>query len=157
MALLDSLKRLFSTSKDVTAAKAAELKDATASKTAELKDATSVKAAELKEKAAEGIETAKEYTKDVAGKLEGVVAEVKIAAIEASGKAKDLGENLKEKAQVTIEKLDEKAAGLVDKLEEKIRSSADKPKDTVEEPIVANPVVEEVKDKPVEIKKEKAE
>jgi len=102
MGLKESLRKLFGTSKTVTVAKADELKD----------------------KAVHSVETAKEYSKDVVGKLDNAVTEVKAAAKDASVKVKDFGENLKEKAEEAIEKLDEKAAGIVDKLEEKIRGGA---------------------------------
>lgn len=80
------------------------------------KQATIAKAAEIKEKASEEIESAKDYTKEV-------VDDVKSAASEATEKVKDFGENIKAKAGDMLEKLDDKAASLVNKLEEKIRVS----------------------------------
>ena len=62
MKLFDSLKKLFSTSKDVAVAKAEAIKDTTAAKAAEIQDASTAKAGELKDKAAQGVETAREYT-----------------------------------------------------------------------------------------------
>lgn len=92
MGFINSLKKLFGTSKE----------------------AATVKSAEIKEKAADTYESAKEYTKTAADKLDDklddMVDDIKEAAITAKEKVKEFGENLKDKTEDVIEKLDDKAA-----------------------------------------------
>ncbi len=99
MGFVDSLKRLFSTSKE----KGAE------------------KVADIMEKASGTIPDAKEVRRNVSGKLESVSEVVVEKAHEAVHKAKEFGTDLVEKSEHLIDKLDERATHVVDKLEARIR------------------------------------
>ncbi|MFN8134530.1 MAG: hypothetical protein U0Z17_04620 [Bacteroidales bacterium] len=144
---------MFSTSKDVATAKAEALKDATATKAAKYRMPRQPEAGELKDKAAQGVETAKEYTKDVVEKIEEVADNLKTAAKEVTEKAKDFGENLKEKAEETIEKLDEKSCRPCRQLEGKIRSAAEPTETPVLNP-VEEVITKTVADKTAEVSEE---
>jgi ElaB/YqjD/DUF883 family membrane-anchored ribosome-binding protein len=113
MGFIDSVKKLFGTTKEVSA----------------------VKADEIKGKASHGVETAKEYAKEAGVKIDEVAQDVKNKAKEAGEKVKDMGDTMKEKAEDLIEKLDEKAAVVVDKIEEKMRATLEPKTETPETPV----------------------
>jgi len=120
MSLKDAFKNLFNTSKEVSVEKAAEVKVQASAK----------------------FESVKEFSSDLADKVEDAVDDVKQSATEVGAKARDLGESLLDKAEAALdnakektaevfENIEEKAEDAVNKLESKIRESA-KPK--TEEP-----------------------
>lgn len=120
MALLNSLKKLFGTSKDLGAAKVEELKD----------------------KTAPVVENAKEYSKDVIDKVEGAIDDVKESAQAFGEKVKNLGEDIAEKAAEKLDKLEETAENFVEDLNAKLQAKIPKneaatpPDDLVEETAV---------------------
>jgi len=104
MALLDSLKKLFGTSKDLGAAKVEELKD----------------------KAAPVVENAKGYSKDVVDKVENAIDDVKESAQAFGEKVKNLGEDIVEKAEAKLDKLEETAENFVEDLNTKLQAKIPK-------------------------------
>ena len=97
MALLNSLKKLFGTSKELGAVKIEELKD----------------------KAAPVVENAKGYSKDVVDKVENAIGGAKESAHAFGEKVKTLGEDLREKAEEKLDQLEGKAENFVEDLNTK--------------------------------------
>lgn len=114
MALKDSLKKLFGTSKKLGVVKMEELKD----------------------KANPVVENAKEFVKEVADKVENAAGGVKGSAQTFGEKAKNFGEDFIEKAGEKLDKLEDKAEIFVEDLNTKLQGKLKKP-DAIDEEVIA--------------------
>ncbi len=123
MALLNSLKKLFGTSKDLGAAKIEELKD----------------------KAVPVVGEAKEKAKDVVDKVESATVDIRESAKEFGEKVQDFGEDLIEKAKGKLDELEDSAENFVEDLNTKLQQKLNKsevvpeiettPVESVKEPV----------------------
>ena len=129
MALLDSLKKLFVTSKDLGAAKIEELKG----------------------KATPKVENTKEQARVVVDKIENATADIRESAHAFGEKVQTLGEDLVEKAQEKLDKLEASAENFVEDLNTKLQAKLPKTETVTDQAIAP---VEQVEEKVTEAAKE---